>query len=128
MRLLLDTHVFIWWSDEPEKLSERVLHACLNNDNHLILSIASIWEMQIKMQLGKLRLRHPLRYLIENQENINRLQILPVSLSHIYMLENLPMLHRDPFDRLLICQAIEDGLILVSKDSLFSDYPVSLYW
>ncbi len=87
MRLLLDTHVFIWWSDEPEKLSERVLYACQNNDNHLILSIASIWEMQIKIQLGKLKLKHFLRYLIENQQNINDLQILPISVSHIYMLE-----------------------------------------
>ncbi len=86
MRLLLDTHVFIWWSDEPEKLSERVLDACQNNDNHLFLSIVNIWEIQIKIQLGKLRLRHPLRYLIENQQNINNLQILPVSVSHIYML------------------------------------------
>jgi len=128
MKLLLDTHTFIWWSDEPERLSERVLEACQNSDNELILSIASIWEMQIKIQLGKLRLRHPLRYLIENQQNINSLQILSVSVSHIYMLENLPMHHRDPFDRLLICQAIEDRLFLVSRDSVFSGYPVTLYW
>ncbi|MCP4353952.1 MAG: type II toxin-antitoxin system VapC family toxin [Desulfobacterales bacterium] len=128
MKLLLDTHTFIWWSDEPEKLSERVLEACQNIDNHLLLSIASIWEMQIKIQLGKLKLRHPLRYLIENQQNINNLQILPISVGHIYMLESLPMHHRDPFDRLLICQALEDGLLLVSKDSVFSDYPVSVYW
>ena len=84
--------------------------------------------MQIKMQIGKLRLRHPLKYLIENQRHINKLQILSVSPSHIYMLENLPMHHCDPFDRLLICQAIEDGLLLVSKDGVFSDYPVRLYW
>ncbi len=84
--------------------------------------------MQIKIQLGKLKLKHSLRYLIENQQNINDLQILPISVSHIYMLENLPMHHRDPFDRLLICEALEDKLLLVSKDSVFSDYPVSLYW
>ena len=128
MKLLLDTHAFLWWSDEPEKLSEKVLDACQNTDNHLILSIASIWEMQIKIQLGKLKLRHPLRYLIENQQNVNKFQILPVSVSHIYMLENLPMHHRDPFDRVLICQAVEDELLLVSKDSVLSEYPVTLYW
>ncbi len=128
MRLLLDTHVFIWWSDEPEKLSDRVLNACQDDDNSLILSIISIWEMQIKIQLGKLRLRNPLRYLIENQQNINDLQVLPISVNHIYMLENLPMHHRDPFDRLIISQALEERLPLVSKDSVFSNYPVSLYW
>lgn len=128
MKLLLDTHAFIWWSDEPEKLSEKVLESCQNDENSLILSIASIWEMQIKIQLGKMRLKHSLRYLIENQQNINNLQILPVTINHIYMLENLPMHHRDPFDRLLICQAMEERLVLVSKDSVFSGYPVSIYW
>lgn len=128
MRLLLDTHAFIWWADEPEKLSERVLDACQDDENHLILSIVSVWEMQIKIQLNKLRLRHSLRNLIENQQNINNVRILPISVNHIYMLENLPTYHRDPFDRLLICQALEDRLLFVSKDSIFSEYPVSLYW
>ncbi len=128
MRLLLDTHVFIWWSDEPEKLSDRVLNACQDDDNSLILSIISIWEMQIKIQLGKLRLKNPLRYLIENQQNINDLQVLPISVNHIYMLENIPMHHRDPFDRLIICQALEERLLLVSKDTVFSNYSISLYW
>ena len=80
------------------------------------------------MQLGKLKLRHSLKYLIESQQNINKLQILPISLDHIFMLENLPMYHHDPFDRLLISQAIEDKLLLVSKDNAFSDYDVNLYW
>jgi len=84
--------------------------------------------MQIKIQIGRMRLRHPLRYLIENQQNINSLQILPITVGHICMLENLPMHHRDPFDRLLICQAVEERLLLVSRDSVFSDYPVDLYW
>ena len=66
MKLLLDTHVFIWWSDEPEKLSDRSLEAFQNTENSLILSIASVWEMQIKIQLGKMRLNHTLSYLIEN--------------------------------------------------------------
>lgn len=128
MKLLLDTHVFIWWSDEPEKLSDRSLEAFQNTENSLILSIASVWEMQIKIQLGKMRLNHTLSYLIENQQNINKIQILPVTVSHIYMLENLPMHHRDPFDRLLICQAIEESLLLVSKDSVLSNYPINIFW
>jgi PIN domain nuclease of toxin-antitoxin system len=128
MKLLLDTHVFIWWSGEPDKLSEKVLDACENRANRLILSIISIWEMQIKMQLGKLKLKRSLKDLVENQQNINNLQILPVSPNHIFMLDNLPMHHSDPFDRLLISQAIEENLALVSKDQAFTDYAVKLFW
>ena len=128
MKLLLDTHVFIWWSGEPDKLSEKALDACENRANRLILSIVSIWEMQIKMQLGKLKLKRSLKDLVENQQNINNLQILPVSPNHIFMLDNLPMHHSDPFDRLLISQAIEEKLFLVSKDDKFSDYAVKLLW
>jgi len=128
MKLLLDTHTFIWWSNEPEKLSTRVLAACQDSDNSLILSIVSIWEMQIKIQIGKMRLTYSLRKLIENQQNVNSIQIMPITVNHIYMLENLPMHHRDPFDRLLICQAAEEGIQLASKDNVFSNYPVSLYW
>jgi PIN domain nuclease of toxin-antitoxin system len=128
MKLLLDTHVFIWWSGEPNKLSEKVLNACENRANRLILSIVSIWEMQIKMQLGKLKLKRSLKELVKNQQDVNSLLILPVSPNHIFMLDNLPMHHSDPFDRLLISQAIEEKLLLVSKDEKFSDYAVKLFW
>ncbi len=128
MKLLLDTHVFIWWSGEPDKLSEKALDACENPANRLILSIVSIWEMQIKMQLGKLKLKRSLKDLVEKQQDINNLQIMPVSPNHIFMLDNLPMHHSDPFDRLLISQAIEEKLLLVSKDEKFSDYTVNLFW
>lgn len=128
MKLLLDTHVFIWWSGEPNKLSEKVLSACENHANRLILSIVSIWEMQIKMQLGKLKLKRSLKELVKNQQDVNSLLILPVSPNHIFMLDNLPMHHSDPFDRLLISQAIEEKLLLVSKDEKFSDYAVKLFW
>jgi len=128
MKPLLDTHVFIWWSGEPNKLSEKVLNACENRANRLILSIVSIWEMQIKMQLGKLKLKRSLKELVKNQQDVNSLLILPVSPSHIFMLDNLPMHHSDPFNRLLISQAIEEKLLLVSKDKKFSDYAVKLFW
>ena len=128
MKLLLDTHVFIWWSGEPVKLSKKALDVCENSSNRLILSIVSIWEMQIKMQLGKLKLKHSLKDLVEKQQDVNGLQILSVSPNHIFMLNNLPMHHNDPFDRLLISQAIEEKLLLVSKDKKFSDYAVKLFW
>lgn len=128
MRLLLDTHTFIWWASEPGKLSKRALNACENEKNELILSVVSVWEMQIKIQLEKLILKHPLKDLILNQQNANDLQILPVSLDHVLALETLPPYHRDPFDRLLIVQSIQEKLRIVSKDKVFREYPTELLW
>lgn len=128
MKLLLDTHTFIWWANEPGKLSKKVLEACENEKNDLILSVVSVWEMQIKIQLGKLELKHPLKRLITKQVNTNKLQILPVTLAHVLALEKLPNHHHDPFDRLLIAQSKNEKLLLVSKDSIFSNYSVKLFW
>jgi PIN domain nuclease of toxin-antitoxin system len=128
MRLLLDTHAFIWWASEPERLSEKALAACVDTSNVLILSVASVWEMQIKLQLGKLTLSHPLSDLIENQQQANRLEVLPIGLSHVLALAALPAHHKDPFDRLIIAQAVEEGAYLVSGDSVFRLYPGRLIW
>ena len=128
MKLLLDTHVFIWWASEPERLSEKVLNLCQDSKNTLLLSVASAWEMQIKMQLGKLKPRLPLQDLIESQQQTNNLQILPIELGHVLELHNLPTHHNDPFDRLLIAQANVEDAFLVSKDKAFSGYPVKLLW
>lgn len=83
--------------------------------------------MQIKFHLGKLELDEPLKALIEEQENRNHLQILPVHLEHVLALTELPDHHRDPFDRLLIAQAIKEKMLLLSKDKVFSNYPVKLF-
>lgn len=128
MKLLLDTHAFIWWYNEPDKLSQQVLAACQDTNNTLMLSVASVWEMQIKSQLGKLRLSAPLTDIIHHQQEQNRLQILPVTLPVVFALADLPIHHRDPFDRLLIAQAKVDQLLLVSNDSQFHHYSVSLFW
>lgn len=127
MKLLLDTHTFIWWANAPENLSKKVIKACEDENNDLILSVASVWEMQIKFHLGKLELDEPLKALIEEQENRNHLQILPVHLEHVLALTELPDHHRDPFDRLLIAQAIKEKMLLLSKDKVFSNYPVKLF-
>lgn len=126
MRLLLDTHVFIWWADDPEKLSPAALAALEDEANELVLSVASVWEMQIKIQLGKLKLSLPLKELIKNQQETNNLTVSPVALPHVLALEALPFHHKDPFDRLLIAQSIEEGLTLVTADSQFSAYSVKL--
>ncbi|MGH9942608.1 MAG: type II toxin-antitoxin system VapC family toxin [Pyrinomonadaceae bacterium] len=126
MKLLLDTHVFIWWADAPEQLSAVALAALENGTNELILSVASVWEMQIKIQLGKLKMSAPLRDLVESQQTANGISLLPIKLAHVLAIDVLPPHHKDPFDRLLIAQSITEGLTLVSADARLSVYPVSL--
>src|SRR6266550_3726229 len=126
MKLLLDTHIFIWWADQPEELSDAALSPLEDEANELLLSVASVWEMQIKIQLGKLKLSLPLKDLIRNQQETNELTVLPVALTHVLALNALPSHHKDPFDRLLIAQSLEENLTLVSADSQFLAYSVKL--
>lgn len=126
MKLLLDTHIFIWWADQPERLSRATLSALEDEANELLLSVASVWEMQIKIQLGKLKLSLPLKELVKNQQETNDLTVSPVTLTHVLALDALPPHHKDPFDRLLIAQSNADGLTIVTADSQFSAYSVKL--
>lgn len=127
MRYLLDTQVFIWWDSDPARLPAHAL-AALNNPNRtLVLSMASVWEMQIKVQLGKLNLRTKLETLI-NDQRLDGLVILNIELEHIYGLSRLPQLHRDPFDRLIIAQAIVDQLALMTSDDKFTLYNIPSLW
>lgn len=128
MKLLLDTHTFIWWNSNSSKLSKRALELCSNRNNNLFLSLVSIWEITIKSQLGKLSLNESLTEIIEKQQKVNNLQILPIDLNHILALHDLPLHHRDPFDRLLISQAILENATLISRDSVFQYYSVRLEW
>ena len=128
MNLLLDSHVFIWSYDEKRKLSQTALQAIPNPANILFFSAASAWEIQIKIMLKKFRLQDLLADVIAEQQKINGLQILPVKLSHALHLENLPLHHKDPFDRLLISQAIVENMTLVSADANFANYQVNLLW
>ena len=102
------------------------LSALEDEANELLLSVASVWEMQIKIQLGKLKLSLPLKELIKSQQETNELTLLPVALTHVLALDALPLHHKDPFDRLLIAQSTEEDLTLVSADSQFSAYSVKL--
>ena len=128
MKLILDTHAFIWWDSAPNKLSPQILTVCQDQANEMILSVASVWEMQIKLQLGKLQLKLPLEEIIEGQQQTNNIQVLPITLAHTLALDDLPMHHRDPFDRLLIAQANVEEATLVSRDKIFEQYPVKLLW
>lgn len=126
MNILLDTHTFLWWDSNPEKLSSATLAALSNPENRIFLSTVSAWEIQIKKQLGKLAITVPLDEMIESQQQVNNLIILPVDLKHILALDNLPIHHKDPFDRLLIAQAKSETMSIASADPIFSQYDVSI--
>ncbi len=126
MKLLLDTHTFIWWDNEPQRLSQSHFGALSDSSNTLFLSVVSAWEMQVKSQIGKLKLDRSLKEIIEQQRHINNLELLPVTFEHVLGLQDLPLHHKDPFDRLLIAQAIVEDVTLVSIDPMFGKYPVSL--
>jgi PIN domain nuclease of toxin-antitoxin system len=128
MKLLLDTHTFLWWDNEPDKLSERALALCRDRSNVLLLSVASVWEMQIKHQAGKLDLSLPLAAMVAGQMETNQIQVLPITIEHVLALEALPNHHKDPFDRLLVAQAVAEEVMLVTRDPLFSRYPVTVVW
>ncbi|MEZ4707481.1 MAG: type II toxin-antitoxin system VapC family toxin [Caldilineaceae bacterium] len=128
MRLLLDTHAFIWWDIEPSPLSPRAFELCQNPDNQLVLSVVSVWEMEIKIQLGKLGFERPLDEMVAEQRRLNGVEILPVTLEHVFEIEKLPLIHRDPFDRLLIAQARVEIVPFISRDKEFSAYPVTVEW
>jgi PIN domain nuclease of toxin-antitoxin system len=128
MKLLLHTHTFLWLDNSPEKLSQTALAACEDPANQLYLSVVSAWEIQIKRQINRLQLRAPLDQMIRGQQVANDRRILPVELQHIYVLDDLPLHHNDPFDRLLIAQARAEQAWLVSSDSRFQPYPVDVLW
>jgi PIN domain nuclease of toxin-antitoxin system len=127
MRVLLDTHTFLWWDGDPGKLSARSREVCQNPENTLLLSTASVWEIQIKMQLGKLKVDLPLAVLIEQQLE-NGIEILPVQVAHVLELGNLPVHHKDPFDRLLNAQARIEDAAFMSADPVVAQYPVEVIW
>lgn len=123
MNLLFDTHAFLWWATDPGRLPEKVLALIQAPENRLLLSTASTWEAQIKIGLGKLTLKTPLHELVAREIRGNALEVLPIMLHHTWRLAELPSLHRDPFDRLLIAQALEEKMTLVSGDPLIQTYP-----
>jgi PIN domain nuclease of toxin-antitoxin system len=128
MRLLLDTHVLLWWHDQPARLTATAYSAIKDLGNDVFLSVVNGWEIQIKAQLGKLTLPKPLRVILQEEQATNGFRLLPVTLEHVYALDSFPLHHRDPFDRLLIAQVHQEGLILVTHDPQFSVYSVSLLW
>ncbi|WP_449420954.1 type II toxin-antitoxin system VapC family toxin [Phormidium nigroviride] len=128
MKLLFDTHTFIWWDSQTNKLSQTALVLLQDRSNILLLSVVSIWEIQIKLQVGKLTLNRALLEIIESQQKINQIEVLPVNLDHVLALDSLPLIHKDPFDRLLVAQANVEQAVLVSGDPIVAKYPVNVTW
>jgi PIN domain nuclease of toxin-antitoxin system len=128
MRLLLDTHAFIWMLEAPEKLSAKVIQAHNDETATLVVSVASLWEIQIKSALGKLDMDVSLAQIVREQIDTQRYELLDIRAEHVLALEALPRPHNDPFDRLLIAQAQRERMPLVSADAVFTHYPVEVFW
>jgi len=126
MKVLLDTHTFIWAVADETRLSPRARHVMASSE--LWWSVVSLWEAIQKAQVGKLSLPLPAGPFLTNELSSNHVRLLPVSLSHVLRVEELPLHHRDPFDRLLIAQSIEEGWPIVTADPWFARYPVDVIW
>lgn len=128
MNLLLDTHTFLWFSQGDSLLSDTARSVIEENSNRKLVSIASCWEIAIKAGLGKLRLGEDSCTYISAAISKANIELLPISLAHATRVEQLPFHHRDPFDRLLAAQALEDKMPILSADSSFEKYGVVRLW
>ncbi|NLT22888.1 MAG: type II toxin-antitoxin system VapC family toxin [Syntrophorhabdus sp.] len=128
MRLILDTHVFLWWIIDSPQLSSRVRDVMRNQTNELFLSVASAWEIAIKVNLGRLRLPDRPDRFIPGQLMKNAIEPLPVEMSHALHVSRLPAIHRDPFDRIIIAQSILEKMAVVTRDADIAKYKIKTFW
>jgi PIN domain nuclease of toxin-antitoxin system len=128
VNLLLDTHSFIWFVEDNSSLSPHARMLIEEPTNDVFLSIASVWEMAIKVSLGKLNLSQPFDLFIPNQLLLNDITLLDITVSHALRVATLPFHHRDPFDRLLIAQSLVEGMPFIGTDSVFDAYGVNRLW
>ena len=128
MRLLLDTHAFLWYVLADPRLSAVARTAIGDPANDVDVSPATYWEIAIKISLRKYALTQPYQAFFETQIAVNRFRILPIEIRHTAALVTLPHHHKDPFDRLIIAQAVAEGIPVVSNDSRFDAYPVTRMW
>lgn len=128
MRVLLDTHAFLWWITDDQRLSQRARETIARPTNTLFLSAASAWEIAIKAALGRLRFQGNLKSFISRQLAMNGIEPLPVELAHALHVALLPPLHRDPFDRLLVAQAQLEGIPILTADPILGQYEVEVIW
>jgi len=128
MKFLLDTHCFLWAISNSSLLSKKVINYLENQENEIFLSSASVWEIFIKFKLGKLDLKKDPENLILEEMQLGSYKSLEIKMNHIFPMSKLPQLHKDPFDRILICQAISEGLAILTNDPLIKKYKVKTIW
>lgn len=127
MAYLLDTQALIWAFENDARLSDKARKVIANEENTVWVSIASLWEMAIKISIGKLDLAFSLEQVIEKLEE-EGIALLPIQPAHILQVRDLPMLHRDPFDRIIIAQACAEKIAAISSDDIFGSYPIEVVW
>ncbi|HEX8273093.1 MAG TPA: type II toxin-antitoxin system VapC family toxin [Longimicrobiaceae bacterium] len=128
MELLLDTHTFLWFINDDPRLSPFASERIGDADTRVVVSVVTAWEIVIKIRTGKLALGRPFADLWWESVNENNLEVLDMTIEHVLALDPLPLHHRDPFDRLLVAQAIAEHLQLVSADSALDPYPIQRIW
>ena len=126
MKLLLDTCCWLWWLSDIDKLSQQQLEAIASRQNQLFLSVATIWELSIKVNAQKLTIPQPLNKLVERECQIDKIAIVKIEPIHAIEVGDLTLYHKDPFDRMIITQAIMENLTIVTSDSVFQKYDVSV--
>lgn len=128
MRILLDTHTFLWWNVNDSQLSATARQLIEDGENEVFVSAASAWEIAIKAAKGRLILPEPPPQYVANRVRLHRFQSLPISIAHASAVHNLPPHHNDPFDRLLIAQSNLEKMALLSIDSTIAKYDVDIVW
>ncbi len=128
MKILLDTHTFLWWIEDDPQLSDVARATIADGSHELFFSAASGWEIAIKSQIGKLRLPENLDQFITEQLYRNNFTVLPIQLSHTLHVHALPLLHRDPFDRILVAQSSVEEMPILTIDPQIAQYNVQTLW
>ena len=128
MRALLDTHTFLWWNIDDLRLSERAREFIADGKNEIYFSAASAWEIAIKAGLGRLILPEPPASYIAKRLSLHKMLALPVQVSHALQVFDLPEVHKDPFDRLIVAQSEMEGLPIITGDVDIARYPVEVIW
>ena len=127
MKFLIDTHTFLWFVNDSQQLSNYA-RSLMESDVDLLISSASLWEIAIKVSIGKLTLRNSFHTFIPQQLTINDIEIIYPTIDHLTALSQLPFHHRDPFDRLMIAQAIVENIPIITRDSAFNLYEIECIW
>ncbi|WP_020600805.1 type II toxin-antitoxin system VapC family toxin [Spirosoma panaciterrae] len=127
MRLLLDTHTLLWFYGGDESLSDNLRRLISDPNNLCYISVASLWEITIKIGIGKLDIDSPITELFSFLER-NQIWVIPIELGHLLQLQQLPFHHKDPFDRLILAQALSENLPIATRDSVFNKYGLTIIW